>query len=609
MIPSSQNFSVLWEDGITSYITIHQSSLKMVMKIFKIFPAIQTGIEKVGFDIYDYERIFNDEATKRIIREGQTIGCFYIESPGMRSLLKKMKSDTFEMLTAISSVIRPGVAESGMMAEFIARHHDPSRRKYLVPELEPLLKETYGVMIYQEDVIKVAHYVAGLSLEEADLLRRAMSGKMRSHEAMRKLKDKFFDHCLKKYSEEITAELWRQIESFAGYAFCKAHSASFALLSFQNAFLKAHFPAEFMSSILTNQGGYYSAAVYVQESKRLGLKILLPDINESEIEYTGKENWIRLGLMAIKNLSHNTMEKIVNERNKNGKYKSLRDFLRRTQIGYAETKILIQCGAMDSLGLRMFRTTNELKFFSKKNLYGSLKETSDKTQLENESAILFIRPLLMRLLDIELHHRDLSTSDSISLFEDNEQYVKDLIEKIGLTSIKRYSIPQICKIEYETFGYMITRHPLQFYLNFVNDPSVTSAAELPLMKGQKVKAIGWLMTSKRIRTRKGDIMKFLSLEDLTGTFEAVIFPKEYEKYAPLTLSMGPYLIEGFVDKELGDTITVKKLSVLSSRMALRQNQIDDAENVFVNTETTLDEEFKLIEEIADDMLFKQIVNF
>jgi DNA polymerase III alpha subunit len=581
----------------------------MFMKIFKIFPAIQTGIEKVGFDIYDYERIFNDEATKRIIREGQTIGCFYIESPGMRSLLKKMKSDTFEMLTAISSVIRPGVAESGMMAEFIARHHDPSRRKYLVPELEPLLKETYGVMIYQEDVIKVAHYVAGLSLEEADLLRRAMSGKMRSHEAMRKLKDKFFDHCLKKYSEEITAELWRQIESFAGYAFCKAHSASFALLSFQNAFLKAHFPAEFMSSILTNQGGYYSAAVYVQESKRLGLKILLPDINESEIEYTGKENWIRLGLMAIKNLSHNTMEKIVNERNKNGKYKSLRDFLRRTQIGYTEAKILIQCGAMDSLGLRMFRTTNELKFFSKKNLYSSLKETSDKTQLENESAILFIRPLLMRLLDIELHHRDLSTADSISLFEDNEQYVKDLIEKIGLTSIKRYSIPQICKIEYETFGYMITRHPLQFYLNFVNDPSVTSAAKLPLMKGQKVKAIGWLMTSKRIRTRKGDIMKFLSLEDLTGTFEAVIFPKEYEKYAPLTLSMGPYLIEGFVDKELGDTITVKKLSVLSSRMALRQNQIDDAENVFVNTETTLDEEFKLIEEIADEVLFKQIVNF
>ena len=311
-------------------------SLTMKSKIFPLFPSIQNLEKKIGFDIYNYRMIFNDEETKKIIREGKTIGCFYIESPGMRSLLKKMKSDTFEMLTAISSVIRPGVAESGMMQEFIVRHHDPSKRKYLVPELEPLLKETYGVMIYQEDVIKVAHYVAGLSLEEADLLRRAMSGKMRSHEAMRKLKDKFFDHCLKKYSEEITAELWRQIESFAGYAFCKAHSASFALLSFQNAFLKAHYPAEFMSSILTNQGGYYSPAVYVQESKRLGLKILLPDINESEIEYTGKNDWIRIGLMAIKNLSHSSMEKIVDERKKNGKYKSLRDFVQRTGIGYAE---------------------------------------------------------------------------------------------------------------------------------------------------------------------------------------------------------------------------------------------------------------------------------
>lgn len=221
--------------------TINTQQITMNPKIFNVFPSIQNGIENVSFDIYDYRMLFNDDATKRIIREGDSIGCFYIESPGMRSLLKKMKSDTFEMLTAISSVIRPGVAESGMMAEFVARHRDPSKRKYLVPELEHVLGETYGVMIYQEDVIKVAHYVAGLSLEEADLLRRAMSGKMRSHDAMSRIKDKFFNHCLKKYSEEVTAELWRQIESFAGYAFCKAHSASFALLSFQNAYLKAHY--------------------------------------------------------------------------------------------------------------------------------------------------------------------------------------------------------------------------------------------------------------------------------------------------------------------------------------------------------------------------------
>lgn len=577
-------------------------------KIFQLFPALPKAED---FDIYDFQKIFNDEETKRIIREGQTIGCFYIESPGMRSLLKKMKSDSFEMLTAISSVIRPGVAESGMMAEFIARHHDPSRRKYLVPELEPLLKETYGVMIYQEDVIKVAHYVAGLSLEEADLLRRAMSGKMRSYEAMQKIKDKFFEHCLKKYSEEVTKELWRQIESFAGYAFCKAHSASFALLSFQNAYLKAHYPAEFMSSILTNQGGYYSAAVYVQESKRMGLKILLPDVNESEIEYTGKKDWIRIGLMAIKNLSRSMMEKIIEERNKNGKYKSLRDFVRRTGIGYAEAKILIQCGALDKIGLltleKMISTIKGKFPFAEK--FNSYRDEIDNNRIDENSPVLFVRPFLMRLLDIELHHRKFSEKETYNFFEDDENYFNQLISKIGLNTIRRYSIPHICKIEYETFGYMVTRHPLEFYTPFLKDISLTFAKDLPDKKGKKVKALGWLMTSKRIRTRKGDIMKFLSLEDLTGTFEAVIFPKEYEKYAPLTLSMGPYLIEGVVDKELGDTIVVKNLQVLSSRIALRTEQVDDAENIFRNTETTLAEEFKLIEEIADDMVYKQLVNF
>jgi len=232
-------------------------------KIVHIYPNLFTK-ENLGFDIFDYEFLFHDPETLKLIREGQTIGCFYIESPGMRNLLKQLQVDTFEMLTAASSIIRPGVAESGMMQEFIARHRDPSRRTYLVPEMEQVLGETYGVMIYQEDVIKVAHYIGGLSLEEGDLLRRAMSGKMRSHGAMKVLEEKFYDSCRnKKIKESAAKEIWRQIESFAGYAFCKAHSASFALLSFQVAYLKAHYPAEFLASVLSNSGGFYSPAVYI----------------------------------------------------------------------------------------------------------------------------------------------------------------------------------------------------------------------------------------------------------------------------------------------------------------------------------------------------------
>ena len=281
---------------------------KIIPKIHAVIPR-KSG--KIDFDIFDQEMLFNDERTKELIRTGNTIGCFYIESPGMRSLLKKLKCDTFEMLTAASSIIRPGVAESGMMQEFIARHKNPNRRKYLIPEMEKHLSETYGIMIYQEDVLKIAHHVVGFSLEEADLLRRAMSGKMRSHNEMKKLADKFFVLCKEKnYSHNVSMELWKQIESFAGYAFNKAHSASFAILSFQVAYLKVHFPAQFMANVLNNRGGYYSAAVYIQESKRMGLKIFLPSINRSQYEYVGKNGEILIGFMAIKSIMRSSIEQV-----------------------------------------------------------------------------------------------------------------------------------------------------------------------------------------------------------------------------------------------------------------------------------------------------------
>ena len=218
----------------------------------------------------------------------------------------------------------------------------------------------------------------------------------------------------------------------------------------------------------------------------------------------------------------------------------------------------------------------------------------------------------MRMLDIELHHRKLMGKDTIDLF------ATPLYPPLNLRGELKggYSIAQICKIEYETFGYMVTRHPLEFFNAYTENQTISPAKELRQSKGERVRAIGWLMTSKRIRTRKGDIMKFLSLEDLTGTFEAVIFPKEYEKYAPLTISMGPYFIEGFVDKENGDTITVKKLVVLSARKALRTEQFDDAENIFRNTEKTLNEEFQTIESMSirtpterEEFVHRNVYNF
>lgn len=529
--------------------------------VHTIYRPLPQKDEGVDFNIYDYESIFADPETRRIIREGKTIGCFYIESPGMRSLLRRLDCDTFEMLTAASSVIRPGVAESGMMREFVERHRNPKLRKYLVPEMEKYLSETYGVMIYQEDVIKIAHHVAGLTLEEADLLRRAMSGKLRSHDAMKRLAEKFYESCREKeFSDSVTKELWRQIESFAGYAFCKAHSASFALLSFQVAYLKVHYPAKFMASVLSNRGGFYSAAVYVQESKRLGLKVLLPCVNESEYEYGADENNIRIGLMAIKNLSRNSMEKIVIERELNGKYKSLADFLARTKLAYEETAILIKCGAMDCFGQT--------------------------------------RPTLMRLLDIYLKHRRLLDDNYYSLFA-NESFK---LEKEVVTD-RQYSLEEICAVEYETFGYMVTRHPLYFFRSVTERPTITKAKDMHKYDGKKIKMVGWYMTSKRIKTRKGDIMKFLSLEDLTGTFEAVIFPKAYEQYAELTMSMGPYLILGKVDMETGPNIVVEKLAVLSAKEVLSVTQKDSAENNWYgDVEKIHEDEFDIVKSLDAEKL-------
>jgi DNA polymerase III alpha subunit len=526
-----------------------------------VYPEIARNKGGVDFDIYDYNMLFNDEGTKKIIREGKTIGCFYIESPGMRSLLKKLDCDNFELLTAASSVIRPGVAESGMMQEFILRHKNPQRRKYLLPQLKEILSETYGVMIYQEDVIKVAHLVVGLTLEEADLLRRAMSGKMRSHNAMQQVEARFFESCREKgYNEYVVKELWRQIESFAGYAFCKAHSASFALLSFQVAYLKVHYPAEFLSSVLSNGGGYYLPAVYIQEAKRLGIEVLLPCVNNSMVEYTGYDKLIRIGFLAIKGLRNKTAEKIVEERTANGEYKSLLDFLLRVKPGYEDTYLLIKIGAMQCF---------------------------NKT-----------RPALMRLLDIYIKHRRILEADYFNLFEDESIE----LEKLANTDVE-YSIEEICAAEYELFDFMVTKHPLYFFERFTKRPEIIKAADMAKYAGKSVKMIGWYMASKRIKTKSNRIMKFLSLEDLTGTFEAVIFPKEYELYAEMTLSMGPYYIKGTVDAEGGNNIIVEKMAILSVKNVKTVSQKDSAENNYFGDVERVDEnEFNMVNVLDQEKL-------
>jgi error-prone DNA polymerase len=359
------------EDPITDF-----TALEMPPKGFPIVQFDMHVAEDIGFDKFDIlsqrgighidesvklikknrgidvnirdTSISKDEAAcNEFLGQGKTIGCFYIESPAMRGLLRRLKCNNYKTLVAASSIIRPGVAQSGMMKEYIFRHNYPDRFEYFHPVFEEQLGETYGIMVYQEDVIKIALHYGGLPAADGDILRRAMSGKGRSKSALQKVKDNFFRCCAEKgHPEQLSAEIYRQIESFAGYSFCKAHSASYAVESYQSLYLKVYYPIEFMVAVINNQGGFYRTEVYVHEARMSGATIHNPCINKSEVETTlyGKE--VYLGFMHLQGLQAEVAQKIVEERNMNGPYTSLEDFINRVPIGIEGLQLLIYIGAL-----------------------------------------------------------------------------------------------------------------------------------------------------------------------------------------------------------------------------------------------------------------------
>jgi len=298
-------------------------------------------------DIHNMRQFKNDEQIKRMLREADAIGCFYVESPAMRMLLRKLQVDDYLGLVAASSVIRPGVAKSGMMNEYIERFRNPERIKKANPILLELMPETFGVMVYQEDVIKVAYHFAGLTLGEADKMRRGMSGKFRSREEFQAVKEKFFRNSIevKGHSSELTAEVWRQTESFAGYAFAKGHSASYAVESYQCLFLKAYFPLEFMVATINNYGGFYSTELYIQEARKFGGIILSPCVNNSQVMTVISGKKIYLGFHLIKSFDSQMGKKITEERVHHGPFSDLNDFLERIPIGIEQLILLMRMDA------------------------------------------------------------------------------------------------------------------------------------------------------------------------------------------------------------------------------------------------------------------------
>lgn len=309
--------------------------------------------KNVEIDIHDIKKFKHDKEIKKLLSVGKCIGCFYVESPAMRMLLAKLQADDYLRLVAASSIIRPGVSKSGMMNEYIVRYRKKEVREKAekdLPELYNLLRETFGVMVYQEDVIKIAHIFAGLSLADADYLRRGMSWKFKQRNEFHMVKEKFFTNCLAKgHAWDTINNIWNQIESFANFAFSKGHSASYAVESYQALFLKAYYPLEYMVATLNNGGGFYRTELYIHEARMHGAEIVAPCINNSREKCDIKGNTIFLGLGMLSQLEKEVVIKILEERDNNGLYTDLYNFVKRTRISIEQLRLLIRAGAFHFL--------------------------------------------------------------------------------------------------------------------------------------------------------------------------------------------------------------------------------------------------------------------
>jgi error-prone DNA polymerase len=468
----------------------------------------------INVDIHQIEKFKKDEKIKARLKNAETNGCFYIESPAMRGLLKKLHCDNYISLVAASSIIRPGVARSGMMREYIHRFHNPEGFQYIHPVMEEQLKETFGVMVYQEDVLKICHHFAGLDLANADVLRRAMSGKFRGKKELQRIIEKFFSNCKDLgYPEEIIKEVWRQIDSFAGYSFSKAHSASYAAESFQSLYLKTYFPLEFMVAVINNFGGFYKTWVYFNEAKRCGANIMQPCVNKSDYKTCIYGCDIYIGFIHVANLEASLATSIETERKKNGHYKDLGDFIKRINPGIEQIIFLIRTGA--------FRYTGK----SKPELLWETYLYFGKKEPEFRNASIFTTPIKTFTLPILVH--------------DSVEDVYDEIELIGFPVTSTY------------FDLLKTR-----YRGDTNSKSIIDHL------GKQIRMIGLLVTIKYVRTVKHEWMHFGTFIDSSGEFfDTIHFPPTLRNY-PFR-GNGVYLLKGKVVEDFGfPSIEVEKMAKL-----------------------------------------------
>ncbi|MDD2927257.1 MAG: DNA polymerase III subunit alpha [Candidatus Omnitrophica bacterium] len=478
--------------------------------------AIKIIKETRGKTINIHKLPLDDPQTYKLLGSAQTMGVFQVESSGMRDLLKKLEPERFEDLIALLALYRPGPIGSGMLNDFIKRKHKLIPIKYEHPKLEEVLKETYGIMVYQEQIMQIASLLAGFSLAQADILRKAMGKKI--PEVMEKQRSAFLHGCVKNGIKESTAaKIFDLIEYFSGYGFNKSHSTAYALISYRTAYLKANYPVEFMTALLTSERDNTDKIVeYVNEAERMGLIVLPPDINESGALFKVVDNQtIRFGMLAIKNVGHGAVESIIEVRERSGKFNSLEDLCQSIDLRLVNRKVLeslIKCGALDTFKLA------RAKMFASLDM---ILESASRKQREKAKG------------QLSFFDQGLSANGF-------EQTINNMPE------VKEWPEPQLLAFEKDMLGFYVSGHPLARYARQLKRFTSSSIDALHQHKDEdEVKIVGLIAKIKHTVTRaKQEKMAILKLEDLTGSVELLVFPRSFQKVSRYIQPNSVVLVRG-----------------------------------------------------------------
>src|SRR5579859_2426131 len=512
----------------------------------------------------DQEKIpLDDPKTyESVFHTGLTSGIFQFESGGMTDVLRRYKPSSIDDLTALNALYRPGPIQGGMIDDFIDRKWGRKKVEYELPELEALLKETLGVIVYQEQVMQIANVLAGYSLGEADLLRRAMGKKIASE--MSAQRERFVKGAVERgFPEKKIVKIFDLMEQFAGYGFNKSHSAAYALLAYQTAYLKTHYPVEFMAALLTSQMGNTDNVVkYINECREIEIPVEPPNINVSDAYFTPHDNAIRFGLAAVKNVGRNAIEAIATARKEIGRFSSIFEFCEKVDLRLLNKRVLeslIKAGAMDDFGYR-----SQIMAVLDKAI-----ERAQKTQR-----------------DAEMGQHGL-----FGVFQEEESNGSG--EK--LPSVPEWDEHQRLANEKEVLGFFITGHPLEKYKDKLEDFRALSVETISAMttgtgRDELINTAGMVSNVRVLKSRKGDLYAQAILEDMTGTIEAVVFPDAYKKLQTILKQEIPMLVKASIRVEEGSNpkVIINQLTPLEEAQPKLPRSIRIRVPLETATEATVD---------------------